>query len=156
MSAKSATEAQVEIERTAALLGGRSVLGRRVRTQIDAHDILVEGLPGRALTTFIASFVVFPEIELEKALGMSLRTVQRVKASPTKVLDPDQSARTWKLASILAKATDVFGSQEAAENWLERPATGLDRRRPIDLLATPAGAELVEQFLTRLDYGVYT
>lgn len=49
----------------------------------------------------------------------------------------------------------MFGSQEEAEQWLERPAIGLDQRRPIDLLATPAGIELVEQYLTRLAYGVY-
>ncbi|TIY10108.1 MAG: DUF2384 domain-containing protein, partial [Mesorhizobium sp.] len=39
--------------------------------------------------------------------------------------------------------------------WLERPAIGLDQRRPIDLLATPAGVELVEDYLERLEYGVY-
>jgi len=49
----------------------------------------------------------------------------------------------------------VFGSREAAELWLYRPATGLNRQRPIDLLATPAGVGLVEEFLGRLEYGVY-
>ncbi|MGY4335017.1 putative toxin-antitoxin system antitoxin component (TIGR02293 family) [Bradyrhizobium sp. LB7.2] len=49
----------------------------------------------------------------------------------------------------------MFGSQEEAEQWLERPDIGLDQRRPIDLLATPAGIELVKQYLTRLAYGVY-
>jgi putative toxin-antitoxin system antitoxin component (TIGR02293 family) len=37
----------------------------------------------------------------------------------------------------------------------ERPAIGLDQRRPIDLLATPAGAKIVEDFLDRLEFGVY-
>jgi putative toxin-antitoxin system antitoxin component (TIGR02293 family) len=86
---------------------------------------------------------------------MSLRTFQRRKDAPDKPLSQEQSGRTWKFAEILAKATDVFGSQEEAEQWLERPAIGLDQRRPIDLLATPAGIELVEQYLTRLAYGVY-
>jgi putative toxin-antitoxin system antitoxin component (TIGR02293 family) len=49
----------------------------------------------------------------------------------------------------------VFGSQEEAEQWLERPAIGLDRQRPIDLLATPAGIDLVEDHLNRIRYGVY-
>ncbi|MGY3582846.1 putative toxin-antitoxin system antitoxin component (TIGR02293 family) [Bradyrhizobium sp. USDA 4341] len=49
----------------------------------------------------------------------------------------------------------MFGSQEEAEQWLERPAIGLDQRRPIDLLATPVGIELVEQYLKRLAYGLY-
>jgi len=44
----------------------------------------------------------------------------------------------------------------AAEQWLERPAIGLDQWRPIDLMTTPAGLELVEDFLGRIEYGVYT
>ena len=69
---------------------------------------------------------------------MSLRTLQRHRAASEKPLNPEQSGRTWKFAEILAKATAVLGSQEEAEQWLERPAIGLDQRRPIDLLATPA------------------
>jgi putative toxin-antitoxin system antitoxin component (TIGR02293 family) len=50
----------------------------------------------------------------------------------------------------------VFGSQAAAEEWFEQPAMAFDQRRPIDLLSTPAGVEVIEDHLTRLDYGVYT
>jgi putative toxin-antitoxin system antitoxin component (TIGR02293 family) len=92
---------------------------------------------------------------LEKAIGMSLRTFQRHKDAPAKALNLEQSGRTWKFAEILAKAKAVLGSQEEAEQWLERPAIGLDQRRPIDFLATPAGVEIVEDFLRRLEYGVY-
>jgi len=49
----------------------------------------------------------------------------------------------------------VLGSQDEAEQWLERPAIGLNQRRPIDLLATAAGTEIVEDFLRRLECGVY-
>jgi len=56
----------------------------------------------------------------------------------------------------MAKAIDVFGSSVAAEDFLQKPAMALDRHRPIDLLSTPVGAELVEGHLLRLDYGVYT
>lgn len=84
-----------------------------------------------------------------------MRTYQRRKDTPSKPLSQEQSGRTWKFAEILAKATDVLGSQAEAEQWLERPAIGLDQRRPIDLLSTPAGIELVEDYLERLEYGVY-
>lgn len=59
-------------------------------------------------------------------------------------------------AEIVAKAVAQFGTHEAAERWLSAPAMGLDQRRPVDLLSTPAGVLLVEDFLTRLAYGVYT
>jgi len=56
----------------------------------------------------------------------------------------------------LAKATEILGSKEAAEQWLSRPAMGLGGQRPIDLLQTVQGAELVNDFLIRLEYSVYT
>lgn len=61
-----------------------------------------------------------------------------------------------KVREVLAKATDVMGNQVLAEQWLITPAIALDRRRPIDLLSSPAGVEAVEQLLGRLQYGVYT
>ena len=54
-----------------------------------------------------------------------------------------------------AHAIAVMGSSEAAEDWMQRPAIGLGNRRPLDLLATAAGAEAVSEYLTRLEYGVY-
>jgi putative toxin-antitoxin system antitoxin component (TIGR02293 family) len=64
--------------------------------------------------------------------------------------------RPRKFTQTLVRATAVFGSQQEAERWLEQPAIGLDQRRPIDLLATQAGAKIVEDFLTRVEFGVYT
>ncbi|MDE5443203.1 DUF2384 domain-containing protein [Bradyrhizobium sp. CSA207] len=144
-----------DLQKVADLLGGPRILSRRIASTLDAHELLLDGLPGSALTHFVSHLLFIQTDSLEKAFGMSLRTFQRRKDAPDKPLSQEQSGRTWKFAEILAKATDVFGSQEEAEQWLERPAIGLEQRRPIDLLATPAGIELVEQYLTRLAYGVY-
>ena len=145
-----------ELEKIEALLGGTRVLARRLTNALDAHELLLDGLPASALDHLVGTLVVIGKNEsLEKAVGMSLRTWQRRKDMPARPLSQEQSGRTWKFAEILAKATDVFGSQAEAEQWLERPALGLDQRRPIDLLGTPAGVELVEDHLDRLEYGVY-
>jgi len=144
------------LQQVAKLLGGAKVLRHRLRNSLDAHEMLLQGLPGKSVIHLLASLSSLQgKASVEKALGMSLRTFQRRKDAPAKPLNQEQSGRTWKFAEILAKATGVFGSQEEAEQWLERPAMGLDQRRPIDLLATLAGVELVEEFLTRLEYGVY-
>jgi putative toxin-antitoxin system antitoxin component (TIGR02293 family) len=133
------------------------VLSRRVASPLEAHELLLRGLPASALDHLVRHLQVIHKTDsLEKAVGMSLRTYQRRKDAPAKPLSQEQSGRTWKFAEILSKATDVFGSQQEAEQWLERPAIGLDQRRPIDLLATPAGVELVEEYLERMVYGVYT
>lgn len=146
------------VERTVELLGGRATLHRPVRSRLEAHDLLREGLPGHALKHLVSN-VVFLRARsetLEKAVGISLRTYQRRKDAPDRPLSLEQSGRAWKFAEILGRAIELFGTQAEAEQWLEQPAMALDQRRPIDLLSTPAGVETVEDHLTRLEYGVYT
>ncbi|API56009.1 antitoxin (plasmid) [Rhizobium leguminosarum] len=145
-----------ELQKIEALLGGSRILSRSLTNALDAHELLLHGLPATALDHLVGTLVVLGKNEsLEKAVGMSLRTWQRRKDTPSKPLSQEQSGRAWKFAEILAKATDIFGSQAEAEQWLEHPAVGLEQRCPIDLLGTPAGVELVEDHLDRLEYGVY-
>ncbi len=148
-----------EVGRTVELLGGRGVLRRHVCNRLQAHDLLQDGLPGRALTHLVSSvgFLSSSQSGLEKAVGISTRTYYRWKknAATERPLSREQSGRIWKFAEILGRAADIFGSRGEAEAWLDRPAMALDQRKPIDLLSTPAGVETVEDHLTRIEYGVY-
>ena len=147
----------VDMDRVAELLGGQNVLRHRLSGPMDAHALLLTGLPGTALTHLLDNLQVLDRSAsaVQQAVGMSLRTFQRRKDSPAKALSQEQSGRTWKFAEVLARATEVFGSQHEAELWLERPAIGLDQCSPIALLATQAGVDIVETFLQRLEHGVY-
>jgi putative toxin-antitoxin system antitoxin component (TIGR02293 family) len=138
------------------LFGGRQVLGSIIESDLEAHELLHRGLPRAALSSLVDKIHFITSDEASEALGMSLRTLQRHKNTPAEHLDVQQSGRAWKFAEILAKATRVLGSQDEAEQWLRRPAMGLDQKRPIDLLTTPAGVQLVEDYLGRLEYNVYT
>jgi putative toxin-antitoxin system antitoxin component (TIGR02293 family) len=144
------------LQETLDLLGGDQVLGLTVQSDLDAHELLDRGLPRGALTSLIGKLHDIPVTEVSEAIGMSLRTLQRHKNTPAEHLDVQQSGRTWKFAEILAKATRVLGSQDEAEQWLRRPAMGLNQQRPVDLLTTPAGVKLVEDYLGRLEYDGYT
>jgi putative toxin-antitoxin system antitoxin component (TIGR02293 family) len=139
------------------LLGGRRVLREPVQTALEAHDAILSGLPSAALLQLIDNADVLSRGDaLEKAIGISLRTLQRRKKDAAdSQLSVEQSSRTWRFAEVLAQATGVMGSQAAAESWLESPAMGLDNRRPIDLLTSAAGADAVKTYLTQLEYGVY-
>ena len=146
-----------DIARTFALLGGMDTIGSVVRTDMEAHDLLMGGLPSSALL-HLTKEVAFlnTDINLDKAIGISVRTLQRRKKdAPEAVLSVEQSNRTWKFAEILGRTTEIFGSRPDAEAWMNQPAFGLDQRRPIDLLATAVGIEAVEDYLTRIEYGVY-
>ena len=146
-----------ELGRVTDLLGGEKAIRRRVHSRLDAHELILAGLPADALTHLVKRVGLLNRPSaLDKAIGISLRTYQRRKQGDRKPLNPEQSGRAWKFAEILARASEVFGSQARAEAWLGEPVLGLDRRRPLDLIATPAGVELVEDHLGRIAHGVYT
>lgn len=60
-----------------------------------------------------------------------------------------------RYAELLEQAISIFGSKEDAEDWMNRPAIGLEHRKPIDLICVSDEAKVVETYLTRLEYGVY-
>ncbi|MDX8526840.1 DUF2384 domain-containing protein [Mesorhizobium sp. MSK_1335] len=145
-----------EFERLVDLFGGPKVLGFSVSSPLEAHEMILHGIPGQALESLVRHLTIIdPADAFETALGMSERTFQRHKSDHSRTLNREQGSRTWNFARILTKATSVLGTQEEAEKWMIEPAMGLDNRRPIDLLATAAGTILVQEFLERLDYGVY-
>ncbi|WP_461321142.1 type II RES/Xre toxin-antitoxin system antitoxin [Bradyrhizobium diazoefficiens] len=140
----------------ASLLGAPSTFRKVPQSPLEAHEMLLNGLPSKALLHLVENLALLRwDDSFAKAIGMSHRTYQRHASAGAKPLSPEQSGRTWKLAEVLAKTTSIFGSMLEAEQWLGRPAIGLNQHKPIDLLATPAGVELVEDFLVRLERGVY-
>lgn len=137
------------------LLGGRRVLHRQVATEEDAHDLVLRGIPAEAMARLFAGVLSLSLNALLAAVGVSERSFARRKAAPKTRLPVDESERLWRFAEVLAHATRVFGSQVEAEQWLDRPAIGLDHRKPIDLLRTHPGTRLVSDHLTRIEHGVY-
>ena len=141
---------RAKFEAVAALLGAPQTMRKVPQSAIEAHEMLLQGMPTKALTHLVQNLVIIDwDDAFAKAVGMSERTFHTTAAA--KALSPEQSGRAWKFAEILAQASAVFGSKEDGEQWLEQPAVGLDGRRPIDLLATPAGVDMVVGFVGRME-----
>ncbi|MBN3754208.1 DUF2384 domain-containing protein [Paraburkholderia sp. Tr-20389] len=124
-------------------------------TPLQAHDIVTHGLPVVLAREMMDAYEVIAREALLQAIGVSERTLQRGR-DEDRLLDSNATDRLIRLASITEQAIDVLGSKDAAEHWLSTPAIGLDQRRPIDLLQSSEGAELVKTLLIRMDYGVYS
>ena len=121
---------------------------------LQAHDLVTEGVTVLVARQMMASFDILQRDEILRVVGISERTLQRGQAK-NKLLDSNASDRTLRLAEVTDQAIDVLGSQRAAELWMSKPALALDQRRPIDLLQSSAGTDLVKSLLTRMDHGVY-
>nr|WP_299243577.1 antitoxin Xre/MbcA/ParS toxin-binding domain-containing protein [uncultured Halomonas sp.] len=137
----------------------KRLMGHRATTALsafDIHEMIEKGLPSQDVIRFVESVNLFHDKRVvSKVLGMSERTLYRRVKNPES-LTAEQSSRTWRFAEILTKAEDVFGDPEEAQRWMNTPAMGLEGHKPIDLITTQVGFELVDDFLTRMDYGVYT
>jgi putative toxin-antitoxin system antitoxin component (TIGR02293 family) len=116
------------------------------------HDYVVKGVKTTQLRAMVEKFTVLDKAKIYDVLGVSERTMQRRSGG---VLDSVVSAAAVELATITEQAADVLGSMEEAEKWLSRPAVAFQGRRPIDLLGTRQGADVVRNHLIRMDYGVY-
>lgn len=138
------------------LLGGEEVVSAPLHSRLAVHEAIVgRRFPYASLQCLIRALPSLDEADVSKVLGISDRTLRRQRETPMNPMPAALASKAWLLAETLAKASEVFGSQGKAVEWLSKPAMGLDGQRPIELLQTVQGAELVNDFLTRLDYGVY-
>lgn len=109
------------------------------------------GLPTRALERLEAAMVL-PDDDMARVLGISLRTLQRKRTQPR--LDAQLSDRVLQLEDLYAYGAEVFGSAERFRLWVGEPTAALGHRRPLELIDTHSGVELVEALLGRIEHGV--
>lgn len=145
-----------EIARIYFLLNGQDTIQKPLRNNFEAHDVLMYGMPISAVLHLISQLDPPTADNVQKALGMSVRTLQRRKVNgPRSVLSTEQSNWIWRFAELLSHAIEVFGSKSEAMAWLNLAAIGLNQRRPIDLLKSGPGVSCVREYLAQLEYGVY-
>jgi putative toxin-antitoxin system antitoxin component (TIGR02293 family) len=64
-------------------------------------------------------------------------------------------ANPEELTKAVAKATEVFGNEDAAFRWLGTPVAALDYATPISCLSTHQGAMRVNDVLTQIEHGIW-
>jgi len=131
------------------------VLGlRRVpANELELADMARKGLPSATLSRLSGS-LGWTRAALIEQLGIAPRTAAR-RLTRREPLSTAESERVLRLARVLTRAIDVFESQDAAKQWLQEPSTALGGRKPIDLLATDIGTEVVLNELGKIDHGFF-
>ena len=122
-------------------------------SELELADVASKGLPSTTLTSLSGS-LGWTRTELVKQLGIAPRTAARRLISK-KALSSAESERVLRLARVLTRATDVLESSESAKRWLVEPSTALGGRKPLSLLSTDIGTELVLNELGKIDYGFF-
>lgn len=93
---------------------------------------------------------------LERIMGKSARTIQRLSTLPNAIqLNSQQSALAFQYAMVLEFSIFVFGSQAIAEHWLNRSCRQLSGFIPFEMIDTSIGFSIVMDYLERVRLGVY-
>jgi len=139
---------------------GRFVTVKGVRTKVvAAHKTAVMNerasmrapqLRSRAVVRLADKLLVSPEVVLNVS-DISERTFQRRQANHA-LLTEAESDRVLRIARVAREAERVFGDSGKASRWLSSESRILGAK-PLDLLATDAGARDVEHELVRIEHG---
>ncbi len=117
-------------------------------------DRILAGLPVEEFDA-LREMLGLPVEGMAAKIGISVATLSRRRAHK-QALDRDHSDRLMRYARLFWKAVEFFeGDQATARQWLARPAHALGGRSPLDFAETEMGAREVEDFIGRLEHGVY-
>ena len=87
------------------------------------------------------------ELEQRKA-GSSPVMTTRINAG--------SMTRRQRIRAARKRASEVFGTAEAAKEWMESECPALGFVRPIDLLHDDEGLKSVTAILVRIEHGVFS
>ena len=134
-------------------LGGKKVLKRQVRSDLDLLAAIQRGLPTRAVEEVLRSGLLEPGEVYELVVARRTLAHRKEKRQP---LSPQQSDRLARVVRVADLAEDALGNREKAARWLRKPNRSIQDQRPIDLLKSDIGARMVERALGRIEHGVYS
>lgn len=127
------------------------LLGTPMGSEVEVVASIEKGFPVRAITNLLEAG--FSRAEIGKVI-IPERTLKH-RRSRKEPLSKEESDRAWRTARILAQARTLFGSTEAALQWMRTAKRRFAGRTPIEMIATEAGARLVEEMLVQTEEGMF-
>ena len=128
-------------------------LRRLPSSELELAEVVSRGLPITTIASLSGS-LGWSRAELFNQLGVAPRTAARRLKQKVALTGPE-SDRLLRVARTFARATEVLESRESARRWLIEPCAALAGRRPLGLLATDLGVELVLNELGKIDHGFF-
>ena len=129
---------------------GRKLGVSRIRSDRDLAELVVRGLPATAIKSLVRGGLSDAEAY---RLIVPRRTLAH-RVANHQPLSKDESDKAVRVARITARGEQVFGESERAWRWMRQPKRRFDGQTPIEMLATEAGARLVEEMIAQIDDGL--
>jgi putative toxin-antitoxin system antitoxin component (TIGR02293 family) len=92
--------------------------------------------------------------EIAPLLHLSSRTLLRYQ--PAELMDTPVSEHLILLDKLITEGCEVLGNDANFKEWLHSKIRAFEFEKPIQLLDTIFGIQMVNQILGRIKYGVYS
>jgi putative toxin-antitoxin system antitoxin component (TIGR02293 family) len=103
---------------------------------------------------FISSKLGLQQKDTAELIGVSVRTYQRQKRTAN--ITNAASENVLKLAELYETGLITFDDdEESFLSWLNASIPALNNEKPIELLSSNLGIELVKDELLRIEHGIY-
>lgn len=141
----------VDVEAVAETLGGRRLLGARIRSIGELNEAVQRGLPKQSIKEVAAR--IYVDAGLQRLWIYSIVPEATFKRRRDR-LTAAESEKTERTARIVAQANRVWGDQERAREFLTTPHPLLRGHKPIEEAVTDLGARQVEEILDAIEHGL--
>lgn len=131
----------------------KQVLGLKetIRTPLDLIELGGKGISKGAVSR-LAKHLSLGLQEMASLLSVNLRTIQRYNAE--RVFSRPVSERILRIALVVSKGEEIFENVEQFNTWLKEPNRALADKKPLDLLVSDFGIDLVHDELGRIEQGI--
>ena len=103
---------------------------------------------------FISTKFGLQQKDTAELIGVSVRTYQRQKRTAN--ITNAASENVLKLAELYETGLTTFDNdEESFHSWLTASVPALNNERPIDLLSSNLGIDLIKDELLRIEHGIY-
>jgi putative toxin-antitoxin system antitoxin component (TIGR02293 family) len=143
----------MELSQVSRILGGQKVLGTRLQSRMDLVELANQGLTKVAVSN-LARHLSLSLKDMAALLPITERSLQRYTARHH--LNPTVSEQVLQIAGVLARGTEVFGGKDRFLAWANQPSTALSNKRPLELLGSRFGTDLVLDELGRMEHGIFS
>lgn len=135
------------------LLGGPKAIGSSIRSEMDYYRISRKGIKKRALLNLAANLDISIRA-IAAILNVTERTLQRKGDSD--LLDGTTTEQVLQIAEVFSRGNEVFGSGADFREWVESGNKALGGKKPMELLSSRFGAQMVLDLLGRIEQGVFS
>lgn len=129
------------------------IFGRnKIKTRLDYVSMSREGISMEAFFK-VQEYTALSNDEIATILPISERQLTRYKKDH--LLKKNIGSHLIQLIELFEKGYDLFGI-EKFQKWIRTSIIALGNNRPIDLMDTSIGMEIVEDTIGRIEHGVYS